>query len=101
MKKIIILTGILIAVLLNSCQEAEKDFLDAPTKSTLDESLIFSKLGLAKNAIDGILEPMGQTNSYRGRFIPYYGQNTDTEWSSNSDKADDPVGDLCVSYNFV
>jgi len=98
MKKIIILTGILIAVLLNSCQEAEKDFLDAPTKSTLDESLIFSKLGLAKNAIDGILEPMGQTNSYRGRFIPYYGQNTDTEWSSNSDKADDPVGDLCV-YN--
>ncbi len=95
MKKIIILTGILIAVLLNSCQEAEKDFLDAPSKSTLDEALIFSKVGLAKNAIDGILEPMGQTNAYRGRYIPYYGQNTDIEWNEKTDNTN-AVGNLCL-----
>ena len=68
----------LLMCLIVSC---EKDFLDAPAKSTLDESTIFSTVGLAKGAVDGILEPMGQTNSYRGRFIPYYGFNTDVEYN--------------------
>jgi hypothetical protein len=36
-------------------------------------------------AVDGIKEPLGQTNSYRGRFIPYYGTNTDIEWNNSSD----------------
>ncbi|NJW52093.1 RagB/SusD family nutrient uptake outer membrane protein [Salinimicrobium oceani] len=66
-----------------SCEEEfiDGDFLDAPAKSTLDESTIFSTVDLAKGAVDGILEPMGQTNSYRGRFIPYYGFNTDVEYN--------------------
>lgn len=57
--------------------------MDAPAKSTLDESVIFSTPGLALGAIDGIKIPFGQTNSYRGRFIPWYGMNTDIEWNNN------------------
>jgi len=96
MKKIVILTGILMVGILNSCQEFEGDFLEGPAKSTLDESVIFSTADLTKGAIDGILEPMGQTNSYRGRFIPYYGFNTDTEYNYSSDEAGSSQGDLMI-----
>ncbi|MGB8375644.1 MAG: RagB/SusD family nutrient uptake outer membrane protein, partial [Salegentibacter sp.] len=74
---------ILLACLVASCEEdfLDKDYLDAPAKSTLDESTIFSTVDLAKGAVDGILEPLGQTNSYRGRWIPYYGFNTDVEYN--------------------
>jgi hypothetical protein len=96
MKNIIIIAGILIAGLFSSCQDITDDFLEAPAKSTLDESVIFSTAGLAKGAVDGIKEPFGQTNSYRGRFIPFYGFNTDSEWNNNSDKLNDSQADLCV-----
>ncbi|WP_418262165.1 hypothetical protein [Flavobacterium faecale] len=94
MKHIIIISGIIIAGLFSSCQETNGDFLDAPAKSTLDESIIFSTAGLAKGAVDGIKEPMGQTNSYRGRFIPYYGFNTDIEWITASETTNDAKTDL-------
>ncbi|MCB0473155.1 MAG: RagB/SusD family nutrient uptake outer membrane protein [Flavobacteriaceae bacterium] len=96
MKRLIIITGILIAGLLSACQELDGDFLNEPSKSSLDESIIFSTPGLAKGAVDGILEPMGQTNSYRGRFIPFYGFNTDAEWNYRSDILNDSQGDLMV-----
>jgi len=69
-----------------SCEDdfLDEDFLEAPANSTLDKSTIFSTLDLAKGAVDGILEPMGQTNSYRGRWIPYYGFNTDVEYNYSS-----------------
>lgn len=98
MKHTIIISGLIIAGLFSSCQETDADFLDTKAKSSLDESIIFSNAGLAKGAVDGIKEPIGQTNSYRGRFLSYYGFNTDTEWNLNSDKVDDAAGDLCV-YN--
>jgi hypothetical protein len=98
MKNIIIIAGIIIAGLFSSCQDIGDEFLDAPAQSTLDESVIFSTPGLARGAVDGILEPFGQTNSYRGRFIPFYGFNTDSEWNLNSDKLNDSQADLCV-YN--
>lgn len=84
MKNIIKICSIIFAIgLFTSCEEDffEEDFLEAPAKSTLDESTIFSTVDLAKGAVDGILEPVGQTNSYRGRFIPYYGFNTDVEYN--------------------
>lgn len=87
---------IIIAGLFSACQEFEDDFLDAPAKSTLDESVIFSTPGLAKGAIDGIMEPMGQTNSYRGRFIPFYGFNTDTEWNYSSSSVGSSQGELMI-----
>ena len=50
MKHKIIITVIIIAGLFTSCQDIEGDFLEAPAKSTLDESVIFSTAGLAKAA---------------------------------------------------
>ena len=94
MKYKIIILGIIIAGVFASCKNDE--ILDAPAKSTLDESIIFSTPGLAKGAVDGIMEPFGQTNSYRGRFIPFYGFNTDTEWNYSSDKVGDAQGELMV-----
>lgn len=87
---VLFLTGLLV-----SCEE-DLDFLDAPAKSSLDESTIFSTVGLARGAVDGILEPMGQTNSYRGRFLPYYGFNTDVEYNYASNSSG-PNTDL-VTY---
>ncbi|SFZ92726.1 Starch-binding associating with outer membrane [Flaviramulus basaltis] len=92
----IIFYTIIIAGIFNSCQEFSEDFLEAPAKSTLDESIIFSNAGLARGAVDGILEPMGQTNSYRGRFIPFFGFNTDTEWNYSSDDAGSSQGELMI-----
>ncbi|MEP6262207.1 MAG: RagB/SusD family nutrient uptake outer membrane protein [Gillisia sp.] len=98
MKNLIkIFSLLIIAGLLVSCEE-DRDFLDAPAKSTLDESIIFSTVGLAQGAVDGILEPMGQTNSYRGRFIPYYGFNTDVEYNYASNPSGGANSDL-VTYS--
>ena len=71
MKKLIYiaLTGILIVTVTTSCE----DFLVAPAKSTLDESVIFSTYDLAKGAVDGIKVSFAETNSYRGRLLPFYG----------------------------
>lgn len=86
MKKIlnIVFAGILILGS-TSCE----DYLEAPAKSTLDESKIFSVYTLAEGAVHGIKEPIGQTNSYRGRYLPWYGMNTDVEWHNNSNLIDD------------
>jgi len=86
MKKILyIMFAGLLLMGVSSCE----DFLEAPAKSTLDESKIFSVYTLAKGAVDGIKEPIGQTNSYRGRYLPWYGMNTDVEWHNSSDNSDD------------
>lgn len=81
-----------VASLFASCSD---DYLDAPAQSTLDESVIFSSPGLAEAAIDGIKIPFAETNSYRGRFLPFYGLNTDTEWYNSSQTVSD-ASDLCT-----
>ncbi|WP_428229646.1 RagB/SusD family nutrient uptake outer membrane protein [Flavobacterium sp.] len=95
MKHKIIIAGLIISGLFSSCQQFEDDYLEAPAESTLDASVIFSTAGLAKGAIDGIKVPFAETNSYRGRFLPYYGLNTDVEWYGTSQTAGDK-SDLCV-----
>lgn len=80
MRKLIYILSLILASSLISCE----DYLDAPSKSSLDESVIFANPGLTRMAIDGILEPMGQTNSYRGRFLTHYGSNTDIEWINST-----------------
>ncbi|WP_026727692.1 RagB/SusD family nutrient uptake outer membrane protein [Flavobacterium denitrificans] len=92
MKHKILIAGIFVASLFASCSD---DYLDAPAKSTLDESVIFSSPGLAEAAIDGIKIPFAETNSYRGRFLPFYGLNTDTEWYNSSQTVSD-ASDLCT-----
>lgn len=92
MKKILLITTLLISGLFTSCDE----YLDAPSESTLDESVIFSNPDLAKGAVDGIKIPLGETNSYRGRFLPWYGLNTDSEWYNTSESTADDKADLCT-----
>jgi len=92
MKHKILIAGMFVASLFSSCSD---DYLDAPAQSTLDESVIFSSPGLAEGAIDGIKVPFAETNSYRGRFLPFYGLNTDTEWYNSSQTVSD-ASDLCT-----
>lgn len=35
---------------------------------------------MAEAAVMGIHQSFGETNSYRGRYLPYYGINSDVEW---------------------
>ena len=93
MKKIKYLMAIAFTIAFASCEE----YLEAPTKSSLDESVIFSTPDLARGAVDGIMVPFGETNSYRGRFLPWYGMNTDIEWY-NSSQTEGDNADLAV-YN--
>ena len=95
MKKVLLYISIITLGVLTSCNSDE--FLDAPTKSSLDESVIFSNAGLAIGAVNGIKVPFGETNSYRGRFLPWYGMNTDVEWYNSSQTAG--ANTELVNYN--
>lgn len=54
--------------------------MDAPAQSTMEPSLIFSQYSMAEASVMAIHQSFGETNSYRGRYLPYYGINTDIEW---------------------
>lgn len=73
--------------------------LDAPAKSSMTEDVIFSTEALADAAVMAIHESFGQTNSYRGRYITYYGMNTDAEvWRAYGDY-DNPANDRDASLS--
>lgn len=95
MKNKIIIFALILSIFTISCND---DYLDTQTLSTLDESVIFSTPGLAKGAVDGIKIPFGETNSYRGRYLPWYGMNTDTEWYNSSESVSNDNATLC-NYN--
>lgn len=57
--------------------------LDAPNLSTMSEDVVFATEELANAAVMGMHQSFGETNSYRGRFIPYFGTNTDCEIFNN------------------
>ncbi|HLW08681.1 MAG TPA: RagB/SusD family nutrient uptake outer membrane protein [Marinilabiliaceae bacterium] len=77
MKKLIY--SLLVALLFFGGMTSCEDVLDVENESSLDESVIFSNPSLAEGAIAGIIHSFGETNSYRGRFLVYYGLNTDCE----------------------
>ena len=73
--------------------------MEAPSQSSLDESSVFSVFALAEQEIMSINVSFGETNSYRGRYLPYYGVNSDVETTSGtypslSKKNDDKMS-LC------
>lgn len=80
MKKIAYISMIVSAGFFASCE----DLLDAPTKSSIDETTIFTTEALADAAVMGIHQSFGETNSYRGRYLAYFGVNTDCEVFNNS-----------------
>ncbi len=83
--KFIILSILILAGFLSSCES----LLDAPTKSSMDEQVIFSTPVLAESALMGIHQSLSETNSYRGRFIPFYGLNSDIEIYNSSENTTD------------
>lgn len=74
-----ILYKTLMALLLAGVMVSCEDTLEVESKSSLDESVIFSNASLAEGAVAGVIHSFGETNSYRGRFILFYGMNTDIE----------------------
>ena len=80
MKKYIKLSifSLAVASLATSCD------MDAPSKSAFDVSSVFSVYALAEQEVMSINVSFGETNSYRGRYLPYYGVNSDVETSSGS-----------------
>ena len=79
MKRTINIFTILLAlgVMITSCD------LDAPSQSAAEGSVVLSIEALAEGAVMGIHQSFGETNSYRGRYLPYYGINSDVEWINN------------------
>lgn len=98
MKNYIIIAGLAITTMFASCTNFAEDFLTTSSPSALDESVIFSTPDLAKGAVDGIKIPFGEQNSYRGRFLPWYGMNTDTDWYNSSETTSNDNADL-VNYD--
>ena len=69
-----ILTAAGLAAVLSSCID-----LTTETKSSFDESIVFSNYTLAENDIMGAYAAFGMTNGHRSRYLPWYGFNTDIE----------------------
>ena len=62
------------AVLMVSCD------LTTSSESTKTEEDVFSDPTLTEYQLYSITEVFGHTNSHRGRYLPWYGYNTDIEW---------------------
>ncbi len=85
MKKIVILMAMAAAAVLTvSCDKA----LESKSQSAFDASTVYSNPDLAEGVIFGITEVFAETNSYRGRYLPWIGLNSDIEWY-NTYKATD------------
>ena len=75
--------------------------MEAPTISTLDETSVFSQYSLAESEIMSIHVSFGETNSYRGRFLPYYGLNTDLEVGYPSLKSSSEDKQSLLNYGTI
>ena len=73
--------------------------LEAPSISALNESSVFAVYSLAEAEVMSIHVSFGETNSYRGRFLPYYGVNTDVE-VGNSPELSNATSDKQSLWNY-
>ena len=71
--------------------------LNQDSPSAYDPATVYSNYSLAEGTVFGITEAFCEVNSYRGRFLPWYGFNTDIEWY-NTYKPGDGKTDI-ASYN--
>lgn len=94
MKKLIkyMIGTVAVAASLASC-----NVLETESPSSFDGATVFSNYDLAEKAVFGIAETFCEVNSYRGRFLPWYGFNTDIEWY-NTYKPGDGKYDI-AGYN--
>ena len=93
MKKILshILSAAVLVTLSASCDK----FLDTQSPSAFDAATVYSNYSLTEGTIFGITEAFCEQNSYRGRFLPWYGFNTDVEWY-NAYKPGDGKSDIAA-----
>lgn len=78
MKKIInlILCFAVIAAIASSCD----NMLKPESPSSYEAETVYSNYNLAEGTVFGITEAFCIDKSYRNRFLPWYGYNTDIEW---------------------
>ena len=81
-------------MVLGSCDK----ILDQESPSSFDDATVYSNYALAEQTIFSIHIAFGEQNSYRGRFLPWYGFNTDIEWY-NSAKSGDQDKTGIASYD--
>lgn len=92
MKKILTYTlAIAAAFTAFSCDK----LLDSDSPSAFDTASVYSNYALTEGTIFGITEAFCEVNSYRGRFLPWYGFNTDIEWY-NTYKPGDGKSDIAA-----
>lgn len=93
-----ILLGIIASaavVSLSSCSE----FFEVEAPSSSDEANVYSDYTLSEYAIFSISETFGHTNNYRGRFLPWYGFNTDIEWYNSDNSAGKEISNYSILPN--
>ena len=100
MKKIVyyILSVAVMAFAASSCEK----ILDSDSPSAFDSATVYANYSLTEGTIYGITEAFCEVNSYRGRFLPWYGHNTDIEWYNTFKQGDgksDISGYDCLPNN--
>lgn len=92
MKKSIYFSFIMAASLaLTSCD------LDAPNKSTVTDDAVFSLEEFSDAAVMGIHNSLFAAYGYTGRYLPYFGINTDSEMFNNYGGVELPANDKDAS----
>ena len=71
-----ILAAVITVAFTASCES----LLDSESPSTFDSATVFSNYNLAESTVFSISQSFGETNSYRGRYLPWAGLNSDIEW---------------------
>jgi len=92
------LSAAALLILGTSCEK----FLETESPSAFDSATVFSNYDLVEGTIFGITETFCEVNSYRGRFLPWYGFNTDIEWYNTykpGDGKSDIAGYQCEPNN--
>ena len=93
-KSIFISAGILCGMSLVSCD------LTSESQSTFDETQVFSDPSLTEYQLFSIYEVFSHVNSHRGRYLPWYGYNTDIEWYlSNTQDAKAQIVQYAITVN--
>ncbi len=80
MKKILYSIFCIATLMLSACE----DTLEVKSQSGFDDKDVYSNYTLAEKSIFSIYEAFMATNGHRGRYLPYYGFNTDIEWYNGS-----------------
>lgn len=72
-------------------------FFDVKSPSAADDAAVFTDYTLSEYAIFGIHESYGMVNCYRGRYLPWYGFNSDIEWYNGTNTAGKEITQYAIT----